>query len=89
MIIAIELYIKQIVTTKKRLLTGHGHTGHLLHKWHMKPTPACDCGAANQTAKHIANECPISETAWMVGTVRLASCDLIVTQWLSDMDLDI
>ena len=36
--------------------TGHGKTGHMLHKWGLRPTPGCDCGYAKQTAIHITDD---------------------------------
>ena len=70
-----------------RLITGHGRTGHMLHKWNMTPTPACDCGASDQTAKHIIEECHMRKLDG--GITRLAECDPTATQWLNDLDLDI
>jgi len=70
-----------------RLLTGHGRTGHMLQRWGMKETSACDCGAADQTAIHIVEECPRRRLEG--GMAQLAVCDQVTVQWLQDLDLDI
>ncbi|RZF37085.1 hypothetical protein LSTR_LSTR012577 [Laodelphax striatellus] len=42
-----------------RVRTGHGVCGDSLHKWGIIPSPQCDCGAPNQTVRHIVEVCPV------------------------------
>ena len=41
-----------------RLLTGVGRFNADLWRWGLSKSPACDCGADQQTANHIITECP-------------------------------
>jgi len=44
-----------------RLRNDHGRTGHMLHKWELKPLPGCDCGHEKQTTTYIVDECAIQQ----------------------------
>lgn len=73
--------------TLNRLLTGHGRSGHMKHKWNWVDSPACDCGAPIQTCSHIVNDCP--KRKFLGGMRQLALCDSEAREWLKDMDVDI
>ncbi|CAI6361644.1 unnamed protein product [Macrosiphum euphorbiae] len=45
--------------TLNRIRTSHGRCADSLHKWGMRDSPECDCGAEKQTIYHIAFVCPI------------------------------
>ena len=52
-----------------RLRTGHNRlASHLHHKLHLKPSPMCTCGQAEQTTEHILQDCGnlqyLRERAW-------------------------
>lgn len=48
---------RKIWSSINRIRTGHGRCGDSLYNWGKTPSPACDCGAANQTVHHIVTEC--------------------------------
>ena len=44
--------------TLNRLRTGVGQFNANMHRWGLRPSAACPCGAEEQTAHHIIHECP-------------------------------
>lgn len=42
-----------------RIRTGHGVCAYNLHKWGKQSSPSCDCGAPNQTIRHIIEDCKL------------------------------
>ena len=38
--------------------TGVGRFNAAMHRWGLRPSAACQCGAPEQTAQHILSECP-------------------------------
>lgn len=48
---------REWVALKNRFRTGHGKTGHMLHKWGLRPTSGCNCGYEKQTVIHITDDC--------------------------------
>ena len=52
-----ELPRKEWVTLN-RLRCGVGRFAANMHRWGLKPSAACQCGALEQTAHHIIFECP-------------------------------
>ncbi len=42
-----------------RLRTGVGRFGVFMYRWGLRQSAACQCGAPEQTAQHLMNECPI------------------------------
>ena len=56
----------------------------MLHKWGLKNSPACDCGAAIQSSSHIVEECPRRKLPG--GLDRLAMGE-DVQIWLEELDL--
>ena len=53
-----ELPRKEWVTLN-RLRTGVGQFNSNMHRWGLRPSAACVCGEAEQTAHHILNGCRI------------------------------
>ena len=41
-----------------RIRTGVGRFNAAMHRWGLRPSAACQCGAPEQTAQHILSECP-------------------------------
>ena len=41
-----------------RIRTGYGRFKSNMNRMGLLPSASCECGAANQTAQHIASECP-------------------------------
>jgi hypothetical protein len=37
--------------------------GCVMHRWRFVESPACDCGAEEQTMRHIVDDCPLH---WVV-----------------------
>ena len=46
------------IGTLNRLRTGVGRFNANMHRWGLRPSAACPCGAEEQTAHHIIHECP-------------------------------
>ena len=44
--------------TLNRLRTGFGRFNANMHRWGLRPSAACPCGAEEQNAHHIIDECP-------------------------------
>ena len=63
-----------------RLRAGVGLFRSTMHKWGMVPTPACECGAYEQTADHLIISCPIYRHPKETG--GLASDDMELKDWL-------
>ena len=63
-----------------RLRTGVGQFRSTMHKWGMDPSPACECGADEQTADHLIISCPIYRHP--NGASGLASDDMTLKDWL-------
>ncbi|XP_072171803.1 uncharacterized protein [Diadema setosum] len=41
-----------------RIRTRVGRFNAAMHRWGLRPSAACQCGAPEQTAQHILSECP-------------------------------
>ena len=60
--------------------TGVGLFRSTMHKWGMAPSPACECGADEQTADHLIISCSIYRHP--NGPGGLASDDMTLKDWL-------
>ncbi len=52
-----ELSRKEWVSLN-RLRTGVGCFGVFMYRWGLRQSTACQCGAPEQTAQHLMDECP-------------------------------
>ena len=50
---------RQTLVKLKRLCTGVGRFIAYMWRWCLSKSPACNCGADQQTANHIITECPL------------------------------
>ena len=41
------------------IITGHDRFKYIMNQMGLSPSASCDCGAANQTAHHMASKCPL------------------------------
>lgn len=46
-------------TSFNRAKTNHGRYRYKLHTWRKSPVPICDGGEADQTIRHITQECKL------------------------------
>ena len=51
---------RKLWTRLNRVRTGHGRFKHNMFKMGLRNSPACECGAAKQTAHHFRPTCPIN-----------------------------
>ena len=63
-----------------RLRTGNGLFRSAMHKWGMTPSPACKCGANEQTADYLITSRPVY--CHPNGARGLASDDVTLENWL-------
>ncbi len=54
---AAELPRKELVSLN-RLRTGVGRFGVFKYRWGLRQSATCQCGAPEQTAQHLMDECP-------------------------------
>ena len=50
---------RKLWVTLNRLRSGVGRFGDNMHRWGLRDTAACACGADVQTAQHIIFDCPV------------------------------
>lgn len=74
-------------TTLNRIRTGVARCNYCLHKWGLRESPACDCGAPRQTVSHIVEECPHRRFAG--GTSGLHECSEAAIDWLDNLDINL
>ena len=65
-----------------RFRTGAGPCRYSLHRWGARESPLCDCGA-EQTMRHIVEECPATALHGGLEELHLASQD--ATLWLKNV----
>lgn len=70
-----------------RVRTGHGRCAHLKHKWGWIDSPACECGAPNQTIDHIFRECSIYKYMSDFNDLLILNNDMV--DWLSSLSIEI
>ena len=73
--------------TLNRIITGHGRSAHMMHKYGLASSPVCDCGAPAQTCHHIVEECP--RRRFPGGLAALAECGTDAKIWLRGLDLQL
>ncbi|XP_076817991.1 uncharacterized protein LOC143463411 [Clavelina lepadiformis] len=67
-------------TTLNRLRTGVGRFGKCMHRWGLKTSSSCICGAESQTAEHILFDCRVLHPP--MGQDDLKSPDEEGKRWL-------
>jgi hypothetical protein len=68
-----------------RFLTKQGRCVHLMHRWGLVESPACDCSAEEQTIRHIVDDCPLRLFA--DGLTGLFAMSDETVEYLSGSDL--
>ena len=53
---------------------GYGRFRYNKNQMGLSPSKSCECGAASQTAHHMASECPLPTGTWSCWTVHHATC---------------
>ena len=67
--------------TLNRLRTGVGRFNANMHRWGLSQSPACICGADEQTADHVIYNCPVLQPP--DGMTDLTSPNEAQANWLS------
>jgi hypothetical protein len=62
-----------------RFRTNQGRCGSLMHIWGFTDIPDCDCGADQQTMRHIVNECPLRSFSGGLAVLNEAGPDAVET----------
>ena len=65
-----------------RLHTGVGRSNADMWRWCLSRSPACDCGADQQTANHIITECPLYRPPNGVHGLIDVDADAATREWL-------
>jgi hypothetical protein len=68
-----------------RFRTTQGRCASLMHRWGYVGSPACDCGADQQTMSHIVNGCPIRQ--FNGGLFELSEACPKAISFLENMDI--
>jgi hypothetical protein len=58
-----------------------------MHIWEFEKSPACDCGAEEQTMRHIVDDCPLRLFAG--GLTGLYAMIDETVEYLSGLDLNL
>lgn len=69
-----------------RIRTNCGRCEDSLFNWGLNDSAACDCGARNQTIKHIVTECP--RRAYPGELADFVTITPSVIEWLNNLDLE-
>jgi hypothetical protein len=75
---------RPIWTTLNRIRSDQGRCKYLLYKWGFTDTPACTCGA-EQTVKHIVQECPQTKFEGGIGSIH--GCDSEAVDWMRELNV--
>lgn len=70
-----------------RVRVNCGVCADILYKWSWLPSPACDCGADEQTLRHIVNACPIRAYPGNLEDFLDLTPDAL--NWITNLDLHI
>ena len=65
-----------------RLRTGVGRFNAEMWRWGLSKSPACDCGADQQTANHIITECPLYRQPNCLHGLIDVDADAATREWL-------
>ena len=71
-----------------RIRTGYGCCNSCLFKWNLTNSPACDCGATEQTMSHIITSCPLRRFADSLGELSEAKSSRAV-HYLMRLDINL
>ena len=78
---------RKACTRLNRLRTGVGRFNASMHKWGLTGSPACVCGASEQTADHLIAGCPaLSPQEGERGLIDLTAP---TREWLVNLGADI
>ena len=64
--------------------TGYGRFNANMNQMGLSPPASCECGATDQTAQHIASECPLHRCKG-----DLVVLDIAARNWLHDLQCDV
>ena len=67
-----------------RIRTGYGRFNANMNQMGLSPSASCECGATDQTAQHIASECPLHRCK-----EDLVVLDTAARNWLHDLQCDV
>ena len=67
-----------------RIRTGYGRFNANMNQMGLSPSTSCECGARDQTAQHIASECPLHRCKG-----DLVVLDTAARNWLHDLQCDV
>ena len=67
-----------------RIRTGYGRFNANMNQMGLSPSASCDCGATDETAQHIASECPLRRCKG-----DLVVLDLTARNWLHGLQCDV
>ena len=71
---------RQSLVRLNRIRTGYGRFKSNMNRMGLSPSASCECGATDQTAQHIASECPLHSCDG-----DLVVLDTAARNWLHDL----
>ena len=75
---------KWLSSSPNRIRTGYGRFNANMNQMGLSPSASCECGATDQTAQHIASECPLHRCKG-----DLVVLDTAARNWLHDLQCDV
>lgn len=78
---------RSVWTRLNRIRTGHARCNATMHKWGLRDSPACDCGAQEQTVQHIIKDCPQRKYPGPFSDFINATPSAI--SWLQSLDIEL
>ena len=72
---------RQSLVRLNRIRTGYGRFKSNMNRMWLSPAASCECGATDQTAQHIASECPLHTCDG-----DLVVLDTAARNWLHDLE---
>ena len=67
-----------------RIRTGYGRFNANMNQMGLSPSASCECGVTDQTAQHIASECPLHRCKG-----DFVVLDTVARNWLHDLQCDV